>query len=217
MNNPIEIEFAVDLDNIAGEPKTFYFLQIRPIVESDQSISIDIEEDNLEEAIVYSRSALGNGIIKDICDFVYVVPQKFNSSETRQIAEEIEKINEMMPNRKAQLYPCRSGSLGSADPWLGIPVKWSQITEARVIIEAGLENYRIDPSQGTHFFQNLTSFRVGYMTVNPYINEGFYDIDFLDKQVPSFEGKYLRVIRFEKPLAIKIDGRQNIGAIIKNV
>jgi hypothetical protein len=186
-------------------------------VENDQSISIDIEEDNLEEAIVYSRSALGNGIIKDICDFVYVVPQKFKSSETRQIADEIEKINEMMRNEKRNYILAGPGRWGSADPWLGIPVKWSQITEARVIIEAGLENYRVDPSQGTHFFQNLTSFRVGYMTVNPYINEGFYDLESLDKQMSTFEGKYLRIVRFDKPLTIKIDGRQNIGAILKNI
>jgi len=217
MNNPIEIEFAVDLENMPGGPGTFYFLQIRPIVENDQSISIDIEDNILEETIVLSKSALGNGIIKDIIDFVYVMPQKFKSSDTKNIADEIEKINVMMRNEKRNYILAGPGRWGSADPWLGIPVKWSQITEARVIVEAGLENYRIDPSQGTHFFQNLTSFRVGYMTVNPYINEGFYNLEFLDKQLSVFEGKYLRAIRFEKPLIIKLDGRQNIGVILKNI
>ncbi len=186
-------------------------------MENDQSISIDIEDNILEETIVLSKSALGNGIIKDIIDFVYVMPQKFKSSDTKNIADEIEKINVMMRNEKRNYILAGPGRWGSADPWLGIPVKWSQITEARVIIEAGLENYRIDPSQGTHFFQNLTSFRVGYMTVNPYINEGFYNLEFLDKQLSVFEGKYLRAIRFEKPLIIKLDGRQNIGVILKNI
>jgi CheY-like chemotaxis protein len=217
MNNPIEIEFAVDLDNRAGEPKKFYFLQIRPIVESDQSIAIEVEENIPEGTIVYSKSALGNGIIKDIYDFVYVMPQKFKSSETIYIAEEIEKINGLMRNEKRNYILAGPGRWGSTDPWLGVPVKWAQITEARVIIEAGLENYRIDPSQGTHFFQNLTSFRVVYMTANPYVNEGFYDIEFLEKQPSIYEGKYLRAIRFEKPLIIKIDGRQNVGAILKHV
>ena len=107
------------------------------------------------------------------------------------------------------------GRWGSSDPWLGIPVKWPQISAARVIIESGLEKYRIDPSQGTHFFQNLTSFGVGYFTINPFIKDGFYDLEFLKQQQVFYEDEYIRHIRFEQPLNIIIDGRKNRGMILK--
>jgi hypothetical protein len=107
------------------------------------------------------------------------------------------------------------GRWGSADPWLGIPIKWPQISEARVIVESGLENYRIDPSQGTHFFQNLTSFGVGYLTINPYINEGRYDLDYLSAQPAVYEDEFIRHVRFKKPLRIMIDGRTNTGVILR--
>jgi hypothetical protein len=107
------------------------------------------------------------------------------------------------------------GRWGSSDPWLGIPVKWHQISAVRIIIESGLKNYRIDPSQGTHFFQNLTSFRVGYFTINPYINEGYYDVDRLDSMDAVYENHQLRHIRFEQPLEIMIDGRKHKGVIMK--
>ena len=158
---------------------------------------------------------MGNGLFQGICDFVYVKPESFKPSDNSKIAEEIEKINLMLRDEKRNYILAGPGRWGSNDPWLGIPVKWAQITEARIIIEAGLENYRIDPSQGTHFFQNLTSFRVGYMTVNPYINDGFLDSDYLAKQPVHYESKYLKVVRFNKPLIIKIDGRQNTGIILK--
>ena len=107
------------------------------------------------------------------------------------------------------------GRWGSSDPWLGIPVKWSQISEARVIVESGLENYRIDPSQGTHFFQNLTSFRVGYMTINPFIKDGFYDPGFLDGLPAVYEDEFIRHVRFESELVILIDGKTHRGAVMK--
>jgi hypothetical protein len=107
------------------------------------------------------------------------------------------------------------GRWGSADPWLGIPVRWPQISAARLIVESGLENYRIDPSQGTHFFQNLTSFNVGYFTINPYIKDGFYDLTYLSDQPAYDEDEYIRHIRFEKPMRIEIDGKKNIGVVYK--
>jgi hypothetical protein len=108
------------------------------------------------------------------------------------------------------------GRWGSSDPWLGIPVKWAQITEARVIVEASIENYHIEPSQGTHFFQNLTTFRIGYLTINPKINEGFINSAYLENQPAVYENQYLRIIRFEKSLVIKLDGRQGVGVIMKS-
>jgi len=215
MNNPIEIEFAVDLDVPTNEPKVFYFLQIRPIVESNQDTEVKIDIPNLKEAIVYSKMALGNGVFKDICDFVYVRSGEYSSGDNQRITEEIERVNDLMRMEKRNYVLAGQGRWGSSDPWLGIPVKWAQITEARVIVEASIENYRIEPSQGTHFFQNLTTFRTGYLTINPKINDGFFDNSFLEKQPAVYENQFLRIIRFKKPLEIKLDGRQSIGVIMK--
>ena len=107
------------------------------------------------------------------------------------------------------------GRWGSSDPWLGIPVKWPQISAARVIVESGLDNYRIDPSQGTHFFQNLTSFQVGYFTINPFIKDGYYDVDFLNNMPAFYEDEFIRHLKFKKPLSIKIDGKKTKGLIMK--
>ncbi|MDP4188397.1 MAG: PEP/pyruvate-binding domain-containing protein, partial [Bacteroidota bacterium] len=215
MNNPIEIEFAVNLDVDPGEPRLFNFLQIRPIVENDQHIVVKIDEVPREETIIYSTSALGNGSIENIRDFIYVKPETFNPADNKQIALEIEKLNEQFVANETNYVLVGPGRWGSRDPWLGIPINWVQISQARVIVESGLRNFRIDPSQGTHFFQNLTSFRVGYFTINPYINEGYYDVDFLNQLPACYENDHLRHISFEKPLKILIDGRKNMGVIFK--
>jgi len=215
MGNPIEIEFAVDLNVEKDQPYVFNFLQIRPIVENDQVNDFDLDEVKEEDTIIYCESALGNGRIDDVYDFVYVKPEAFKSLDTKIIASEIGALNEKFMHEKRNYVLVGPGRWGSADSSLGIPVKWAQISQARVIVESGLENYRIDPSQGTHFFQNLTSFRVGYFTINPYINEGFYDIDYLNQHKAFFENKYLRHVRFEKPILIQIDGKNNTGVILK--
>jgi CheY-like chemotaxis protein len=215
MNNPIEIEFAVDLDLPPGEPKVFYFLQIRPIVENNQDGEVKIEDVNLQDALVYSKMALGNGAFKDIYDFVYVRSGEYSSGDNQRITEEVERVNDLMRMEKRNYVLAGQGRWGSSDPWLGIPVKWAQITEARVIVEASIENYHIEPSQGTHFFQNLTTFRIGYLTINPKINEGFINAAYLENQPAIYENHYLRVIRLKKPLVIKIDGKQGIGVILK--
>ncbi|HYX08129.1 MAG TPA: PEP/pyruvate-binding domain-containing protein [Bacteroidales bacterium] len=215
MNNPIEIEFAVDLDTPKNEPTVFNFLQIRPIVDNDQSISFKLDNVKPEETIIYSKSALGHGVFENIFDFVYVRPDNFNAAKSPDIARAIEKINEKYLEENRNYVLVGPGRWGSNDPWLGIPIKWPHISEARVIVESGLDHYRIDPSQGTHFFQNLTSFRVGYLTINPFIKDGFYDIDFLGNQPAFFENEFIRVVRFTHPLNIKIDARNNIGVIMK--
>lgn len=215
MNNPIEIEFAVNLDPPKGTPKIFSFLQIRPIVENYESLGLKLDKINQNDTIIYSTSALGNGVIDDVFDFVYVKPEAFNAAESDKIALEVEKINDQFKNENKNYVLVGPGRWGSSDPWLGIPVKWPQISAARVIVESGLDNYRIDPSQGTHFFQNLTSFRVGYFTINPFIEDGFYNLDYLKKYKPVFENKYIRHIRFELPIVIMIDGKHNIGLIYK--
>lgn len=215
MNNPIEIEFAVDLNVEKGEPFVFNFLQIRPIVDNDQTVDFDMDDIVKEETIVYCESALGNGAIDDIYDFVYIKPDAFNSLESKTIAAEMNSLNEKFIKEQKNYVLVGPGRWGSSDPSLGIPVKWAHISQARVIVESGLENFRIDPSQGTHFFQNLTSFRVGYFTINPYINDGFYDLDYLGKHNAYFENKYIRHVRFEKPIQVQIDGKNNKGVVLK--
>jgi len=217
MNNPIEIEFAANLETPPGTPKIFNFLQIRPIVHSDETYSINLDNIRAEDTIIFSESALGHGIFKGIYDLVYVKPETFNAARNNSIADIIETINAGFVKDSRGYVLVGPGRWGSKDPWLGIPVKWTQISAARVIVESGLENYRIDPSQGTHFFQNLTSFRVGYFTINPYINEGFYDVEYLNNLNVVFEDEFIRHVHFEKPLEIIIDGKRHKGTIMKPV
>jgi hypothetical protein len=215
MNNPVEIEFAVNLDPPRGEPNVLNLLQIRPIVENDQKAVTRPEDIPLDKTIIYSNTTLGNGTIENIYDFVYIQPDLFNPANSKRIASEIEKLNNHFIEEDRNYILVGPGRWGSRDPWLGIPINWVQISQARLIVESGLENYRIDPSQGTHFFQNLTSFRVGYFTINPYINDGFYDLEYL-KQFPAiYEDKYIRHIRFDSPLKIIIDGRNGKGVVLK--
>lgn len=215
MGNPIEIEFAVDIDVPAGQPRVFNFLQIRPIVENKEIVVLDLENEEKEKTIVISKSALGNGIINNVFDVLYVKPGSFNPAKSHDIAKAIEKVNNIFLKNNQNYVLIGPGRWGSSDPWLGIPVKWPQISSACLIIESGLENFRIDPSQGTHFFQNLTSFRVGYFTINPYINDGYYDVDFLSAHPSVYEDEYLRHVKFNNPLTIKIDGKNNRGIIYK--
>ena len=215
MNTPIEIEFAIDMDLPKGEPVVFNLLQIRPIVDNKETIDIDLTKIPEEDTIIYSESALGNGIIKDIHDIIYVKPENFSAAHNADIATKVGKINEQFLSKNKNYVLIGPGRWGSTDPWLGIPVKWPQISAAAVIIESGLENYRIDPSQGTHFFQNLTSFRIGYFTINPYINDGNYDIEYLNNCKSVFEDEFVRHIRFEEALDIMIDGKRNVGVVMK--
>ena len=215
MNNPIEVEFAVNLDTPEGHPRVINFLQIRPIVLNDQGIKIDLGDVKYADTIVYSRSSMGNGNFRELRDFVYVRPDAFTSAASEKIAQMIEQINEKFLSDNRSYILAGPGRWGSSDPWLGIPVKWFQISAARIIIEAGLEKFRIDPSQGTHFFQNVTSFGVGYFTVNPFIGDGFYGVDYLSSQPAEFENEYLRHIRFQTPLNVRIDGQTSTGVIYK--
>ena len=215
MNNPIEIEFAANLETPPGTPKIFNFLQIRPIVENDQKYNLDVDRVSYKDTIIYSDSALGNGLFMGIKDLVYVKPSSFNAAHSEKIAIDVEKLNAGFVKSGTSYVLIGPGRWGSTDPWLGIPVKWPQISAARLIVESGLKNYRIDPSQGTHFFQNLTSFRVGYFTINPYNREGFYDVDFLDNIPPVYEDEFLRHVRFDRPIDIMIDGRRHKGVIMK--
>lgn len=217
MNNHIEMEFAVNLDTPPGEPAIFNFLQIRPIVLNDQMINFKLDKIVKEETIVYSDSALGNGSFPDLYDIVYVKPSAFDPSKSEKIAGIIEEFNDKFVRDQKNYILIGPGRWGSSDPWLGIPTKWAQLSEARIIVESGLEHYRIDPSQGTHFFQNITSFRVGYFTINPFIDDGYFDLEYLDTQPALMENDFVRQIRFKDPLRVEIDGKSNKGVIYKSM
>jgi hypothetical protein len=217
MNTPVEIEFAVNLNVPEGHPKLFSFLQIRPIVQNREIINVDIDNIKKEDLILFSDSSLGNGKIQDIFDVVYVKPESFDKSRTCEIALIIESLNQKLVNEGKPYILIGPGRWGSADKWLGIPVKWPQISGARLIVEAGQENYRIDPSQGTHFFQNLTSFRVGYITVNPHVNEGYLDFDYLKSANKVYEDDLVRHVSFDEPLEVIINGQNRKAAVIKKV
>jgi hypothetical protein len=217
MSRPVEIEFAVDLHPVKGEPVVFNLLQIRPNVDNTEVIDEKIDAIPFEKTILYSRSAMGNGTIAGIRDIIYVKPETFHASKNQEIATRISQLNDWFTGRKENYILVGPGRWGSADPWLGIPVKWPQISAARLIVESGLSHYRIDPSQGTHFFQNLTSFRVGYFTINPYIQDGHYDLDYLAGIPPTHEDEYVRHVHFKHPLQILIDGRNRLGVVLKPV
>ncbi len=215
MNHPVEIEFAVNLDTGDDCPDIFSFLQIRPIVEESDTLNFDLGDVNEEECILVSEKALGNGVIDDLYDFIYVKPDSFNPEKTKQIAEELDDLNRKFREENKNYILVGPGRWGSSDPWLGVPIKWSQISQARLIVESGLPNYRIDPSQGTHFFQNLTSFRIGYFTINPFMNDGKYDVEFLDNQPAVFETDYIRHVQFSQPAVVKIEAKRNKGIVLK--
>ncbi len=215
MGNPVEIEFAVNLDVNLNEPAKFFFLQVRPIVENKELIHIEHDKINKDKTILVSHAALGNGKLENLTDIVFIKPETFNPSKNIEIAATLEKINEQFIRQQKNYILIGPGRWGSSDPCLGIPVKWAQISAAALIVESGLENYRIDPSQGTHFFQNLTSFRVGYFTINPYLNEGYFDVNFLMQSPLVFENEFIKHVCFDKPCIVLIDGKLNFGIIYK--
>lgn len=215
MGTPVELEIAVNLSTSKNSPIVFNFLQIRPIVENNEISNLNLDGITEKDTIIYANSALGNGVIDNIRDFVYVKPETFSPADTHEIASIIDNINTKFVKDNSNYVLVGPGRWGSSDPWLGIPITWAQISSAAVIVESGLENYRIDPSQGTHFFQNITSFRIGYLTINPFIDDGHYDVNFLDSMEAVYEDKYVRHVRFPKDLVIKIDGRNNKAVILK--
>lgn len=229
MRRPVEIEFACNMDSTPvasgegrGEPGTqnqptgtLYLLQIRPIVDSKQVLDEDLDAISDEHCLLRSDNSLGHGISEEVVDVVYVKAGKdFSAANNPAIADDIERINRRFLDENKHYVLVGPGRWGSSDHWLGIPVKWPHISAARVIVEAGLENYRVDPSQGTHFFQNLTSFGVGYFTINAYINDGLYRKDLLDSMPAINETQYVRHVRFEKPLKIMMDGKKQKGVVM---
>ena len=217
MGRPVEIEFAVNLDYENNQNNVFYLLQIRPIVDANKSIDEDLSSIPLEETLITSRQALGNGIIDGIYDVVYVKEGMFGPSNNQLIAYDIDKINRGLMDQDRPYVLIGPGRWGSSDTWLGIPVKWPNIAGAKVIVEAGQTSYHIDPSQGTHFFQNLTSCGSAYLTVDGVDERECCNQDFLESLPVICETKYIKHVRLEKPLVAKIDGKKGLGVVMKSV
>ena len=213
MKRPIEIEFACKMYHSAGESTLkgdFYLLQIRPIVDSKQMLDQDLTAIPDTDCLLRSNNSLGHGIVEDVCDVVYVkTDDDFTAANNPTIAAEIERINRGFLDRREGYVLIGPGRWGSSDPWLGIPVKWPHISASRLIVEVALKNYRVDPSQGTHFFQNLTSFGVGYFTISEH--SGLYRKEVLDALPAVEETAYVRHVRLSHPLRILMDGKKQQG------
>lgn len=218
MGRPVEIEFAgnIDPDAMRSEKKgTVYWLQIRPIVDTKEMLDDKLLDVPDKDLILRSETALGHGVMDNVRHIVYVKPSTFNSSANQETAQEVERINKDFTSRDIPYILIGPGRWGSSDPALGIPVRWSQITGARLIVESALPGYRIEPSQGTHFFQNLTSFGVGYFTIDQPGGQGMIDTEWLDTQPAVYESDAIRIVEFPKPLTIAINGRKSKGIVLK--
>lgn len=213
LNHPVEIEFAAKLDTPEGEPQQFNFLQVRPIVNINRNQETDLPNIPVENIILKSDKAMGNGFISGVKDIVYVKTDDFNPVNNKNIARELDDLNKKFQKEERNYILIGPGRWGSSDPWLGIPVKWVNISAVRLLIELGIDSYKVDPSQGTHFFHNLTSFGVGYFTITPHINDGYIKQSFLDSCNAVFESKLIRHIRFDDELVISIDGKNTKGII----
>lgn len=213
MRRPVEIEFACTLnDDRTGE---FYLLQIRPIVDSKQVLDQDIMTIPDDKCLLRSHNSLGHGVSDDIVDVVYVkTDENFTASDNPVVAMEVERINKKFLADGKNYVLVGPGRWGSSDSWLGVPVKWSHISAAKLIVETTLKNYSVDPSQGTHFFQNLTSFGVGYFTIDENKGMGFFRKEILDAMPAVEETPHVRHVRFSKPLHIMMDGMKQEGLVI---
>ncbi|KYK23646.1 hypothetical protein AYK25_06580 [Thermoplasmatales archaeon SM1-50] len=217
IGSPIEIEFAVNLNEKSILPPTFAILQIRPLVPSHEQSEITWDNNiDRETVLIHSDRALGNGIIKSIKNIIYIPPKTFDSTKTIDIAEEIGKITEKLRLEKQPYILIGPGRWGTEDRFLGIPVKWNQIAGVKVMVETALENFNIDPSQGTHFFHNITSRGIGYLNIPYNSSKNFIDWKWLEDKKPNRKLRYVKHIELFSPLNIKLDGRHGVALIIKS-
>ena len=215
MGSAVEIEFAVNLSVSPKEKKNFGVLQMRPLVVNREDDEFDFDDVPQNKILCRSNEVLGNGVIKGIYDIVYVDVNKFERAQSREVAHEVNQFNSKMITDEKPYLLIGVGRWGTLDPWLGIPVTWSQISGAKVIIEAGMKDMIVEPSQGSHFFQNLTSFSIGYFTVNTNNKGSDIDWEWLRKHKAIEEKTFTKHIRLKKPLTIKMNAHENLGVILK--
>ena len=215
MKRPVEIEFACNINK--DKTGDFYLLQIRPMVDNRMQLDEDLSAIPDEQCLLRSHNAIGHGNITDITDIVYIKTgekSKYTPGKNPQIADEVERINRSLLQEERKCLLIGPGRWGSSDSWLGIPVKWPHISSAQVIVEAGLENFQVDPSQGTHFFQNLTSLGVGYLTIDAFRGNGKYDCSLFEGLKVVQETDYVAHVRLNEPLTIKIDGMKKEAVVL---
>jgi hypothetical protein len=215
INTDVEIEFAVNYSTGRKQPKEFGFLQVRPLVTTHETETLDV--DNVEEYNLICRSdqVLGNGQIEGIHHIVMVDSEEFDRSKTAEVALEVGQYNAILSAKRQPYLLIGVGRWGSSDPWLGIPVTWDQISGARVIVESGFEDMVVEPSQGSHFFQNITSFHIGYFTVNVNGNGGLIDWNWLKAQKARDRKQFTSHIRLKKPIIVRMNGHSHKGIILK--
>ncbi len=213
MGSPVEIEYAIDFDSAENNLPTFYLLQIKPLIRVEEQIDIDLNAVDNKEIILYAERGMGNGRIETIRDVVFVDPEKFNKSKTKEMAREISQINQYFEENDREYILIGPGRWGSRDPFTGIPVIWAQISKARVIVEMGLPNFPLDASLGSHFFHNVTSMNVGYFSVSHNSTKGKLNFDVLKKQKTIAETGFIKHIEFEEPVTVLMNGKERCALI----
>jgi len=215
MGTQVEIEFAVNMSVGAGMPKEFGLLQMRPVVISREFEELRLEKFDRARMICESGEVLGNGVMNSIYDIVVVDIHKFDRSKTQDIAQEVGQFNAKLVAEQREYLLIGIGRWGTLDPWLGIPVTWDEISGAKAIVETGFKDFVVTPSQGSHFFQNLTAFMIGYFTVDSIHEEGFVDWDWLSRQKAVEEKTYTMHLRFSSPVVVRMNGHKHKGIILK--
>ncbi len=211
MGSPVEIEYAIEMKN--GEKPILYLLQIKPLIKIDEDIEVNIEKVDQENALLLIKGGMGNGHLTHVQDVIYMDLDKFDKNQTKQMAKEIADLNKKLQTEDREYILIGPGRWGTRDPFIGIPVFWSQIANARIIVEVGLKELPLEASLGSHFFHNVTSMNVGYFSA-PYRSESnIVNLNLLSKQKVINETSFFKHIRFEKPLDIKMDGKSRVTLV----
>jgi len=213
LGSPVEIEFAVDLNKDDDNKASFYVLQIKPLIGNATDYEVDMQKIREEDILLFSEKEMGNGMIDDISEVVFVDPDTFNKSKTLEMADEMDKINAEMIRENRNYILIGPGRWGTRDRWIGVPVTWPQISHAKVIVETSLEGFPLDASSGSHFFHNVTSMNVGYFCIQPEFSKSFIRYDILKAQKNLRKTQYFTIAKFEKSLTIKMDGKKRISVI----
>jgi len=213
MGSPVEMEYAVDLEKGDGGLPTFYLLQIKPLIRREEQLSIDLGEVDTGKVVLFARQGMGNGEVYGVRDVIFVNPESFDKMHTREIAREIHQMNKKMDSEDKDYILIGPGRWGTKDQFTGIPVIWSQISRARIIVEMGLPDFPLDGSLGSHFFHNVTSMNVGYFSVKHGSQDEKINIEMLNGQPVIEELNYVKHVRFEQDLTILMDGRNRQALI----
>ena len=211
----VELEFAVNLFKDKTRKPEFYLLQIRPMVAGQETIEVSLDETTQDDWICVSNHTMGNGVIDDIMDIVFVDPESFDISKSMQIAAEVGEFNQRLIEEDRNYILMGFGRWGTNDRWLGVPVEWYQISKARVVVESNLGNFIVEPSQGSHFFHNMISLRMGYFHIKNKSRKEFVHWDWLKQQPALGKGQFVKHLRFDRPLKVKLNGRTSSGVILK--